>query len=184
MAASRAPWTLKKDAERLGVDMALFQEGLVKPFREHRIVDPSLYIKKQRKQTHFTETTLLGGGGAYGHQPAVSVEVIHRGDTAPLLDIHENIARVASVAYIAGSWKLRALEAQVRSGEHFLAAKRPREALLTLDGVLRDLSVFASDIKGAIALESRVRCGVSHAALRLGHAGRARDEARNSRRTG
>ena len=46
MAADTTRMTPEENA-RLGVDIALFQEGLVKPFREHKILDPELYAKLQ-----------------------------------------------------------------------------------------------------------------------------------------
>mmetsp|Transcript_2999 Transcript_2999/g.8763 ORF Transcript_2999/g.8763 Transcript_2999/m.8763 type:complete len:360 (-) Transcript_2999:38-1117(-) len=169
--------TREDNEARLAVEVALFHEGLIKPFQKHCILNPDVYCKNQQTQARFTEATLLGTGDAYVHGPDVAVEVIHRGETAPLLGMSQHRARVASTAHASPCHRvLRALDARVRSGEHFLAAKRPREALLTLDAVLGDL-VAATGCIEATALESRARCAVSHASLRMGLAGRARNEA-------
>ena len=75
-----------EDHERLGVDISLFQEGLIKPFKEHQILDKALYAKNQKKQARYTEEALLSSGTLYNHGHDTAVEVVHKGDTAPLLD--------------------------------------------------------------------------------------------------
>ncbi|KAH8066799.1 hypothetical protein JL720_12654 [Aureococcus anophagefferens] len=58
-APSLTPSMSKEEQERLGVDISLFQEGIIKPFKEHVILDKELYAKNQKKQTRYTEEALL-----------------------------------------------------------------------------------------------------------------------------
>ena len=113
----QTPSMSKEEQERLGVDISLFQEGIIKPFKEHVILDAELYAKNQKKQTRYTEEALLSSGTCvYNHDCAV--EVIHKGDTKPLLAARDDAARSArSEAALAaagpGDRALRRVEAKL-----------------------------------------------------------------------
>ena len=177
----QTPSMSKEEQERLGVDISLFQEGIIKPFKEHVILDAELYATNQKKQTRYTEEALLSAGTCvYNHDCAV--EVIHKGDTKPLLAARDDAARSArSEAALAaagpGDRALRRVEAKKRTGAHFLASKKPHEALLTFDDALAALGDVPAAHEGRAALEASVLLQSSMAALLLGQARRSRDDA-------
>ena len=185
------PAMSKEEEERLGVDIALFQEGIIKPFKEHVILDSDLYAKNQKKQIRYTEEALLSSGTCvYNHGADVAVEVVHKGDTKPLLAARDDAARARLIAagkdrltsgdpeLVRLSARVRKAEAKKRTGDTFLASKKFHEALLVFDDALRALAPIADAAPGKLELEAQVHVQASLAALRLGQAKRSKESAR------
>lgn len=47
------------DSAQIGVDLALFKQGLIKPSATHHILDKELYAQNQEKQMIYTEHCLI-----------------------------------------------------------------------------------------------------------------------------
>lgn len=162
----------KDDDERLRTDLALLQEGMIKPLARHEILNPELYAQKQVKQTRYTEKALLSASTcvyAHGDQ---SVEIVHKGDTRPLLLARDDATRLASIRASDDERKHeRQAEAKKRSGDLFVEAGRFEAALATYADALRVLEDASVD------LAVKLRLGMSNAALKAGDAARAEAEA-------
>ncbi|KAJ8602447.1 hypothetical protein CTAYLR_001271 [Chrysophaeum taylorii] len=166
------------EVARVRTDLALFRDGIIKPFATHQVLDTKLYATNQAKQTRYTEHALLSAGtcGA-AHESAT--KIIHKGDTKPLLfarsDAAKEAARTGRQNDDRTSRLVRAAEAKKRTGDAFFEAAQFPAALATYAQARRMIDEL--DTPTTLALRLKLRLASSDAALKSGDAARAEAEA-------
>lgn len=160
------------DFEKFRSELTLFHEGFSKPLAKHEIVDSELYAANQGKQTQFTEKALLTAGTCVYSHGQESVEIIHKGDTRPLLFARDDAVKMSKIRSAGGRKKLeREAEAKKRTGDSFFEAGKFEAALVTYSEALRNLD------SASVELALKLRLAASDAALKGGNAERAEAEA-------
>lgn len=162
-----------ENLDEIRVDVARYYQGMNKPLATHRVLDADLFAANQTKQTKFTETALLTAGTCVYSHGDQSVEIVHKGDTRPLLFAR---SRPPSRPAAAPHKRVLAAEAKKRSADAFMHAKSFGPALATYDEALNVLGSH-DDVPGGEALSATIRLSCSEAALKTGDFDRAEAEA-------
>lgn len=155
-----------EEMEKVRADAAWFRRGWAQRLATHKILNPKVYAENQGKQTKLTEAVLLDRRtGKQGDDEEQSVEIIHKGDTRPLIFARQ----VGTTQTIRGekSKRERDGESKKRSGDIFLSAGRYEAALATYVDALK---IFD---EGTFAIEARL--AASDAAFKSGDPDKAEE---------